>query len=382
MGRTRSRGRAGAWAILPALLAATGCHLAPVKVWNLEQVHAPDGSPRRRGNLKGDLEYMLSETFRTTNFGGASFQAEAAREEHIEDPFATCLENVLGLAHSSRDERVAGLQVAVFAWLGVDCTYMLSRERCVLELGELAQVLDLASAPLPPSAEPVSPEAVKNSFDELVSTAREVGAAPGLAGDALEQVAERVRALPLDRQGALRLLRATNALLAEGERGAVLAPLRALRLDLARRCTAMGLRAALEDPHGRVRAAALEASLRAFPSERARHLRWAVADPMEGVEARSEVSLRALQLLARYGLPPSGDEPPAEFERGWREVLLQVLRLQVDGPHSIAACQALAKITGQPATLLPEVWLARWRDSAAPEAPAQPESESQARAKS
>jgi hypothetical protein len=103
---------------------------------------------------------------------------------------------------------------------------------------------------------------------------------------------------------------------------------------------------------------------------------------MEGVEDRTEVSLRALQLLARYGLPPSGDVPPAEFERGWRELLLQILRLQVDGPHTVAACAALAKITGQPPTLLPEVWLARWRDSAAPETPAGTESEAQARAKS
>jgi hypothetical protein len=364
MGRPRSIARPGAWALLPTLLAASGCRVAPAKVWNLEQVHAPDGSPKRRANLRRDWEYLLGELFERTNFGGPERQAEAEREEKIEDPFGTCFENVLALEDCERDEKVAGLQAAAFAWLAVDCTYVLSRERCVLALGDLAQALDLAGAATPPGGEPATAEAVKALFDELVATVREVVAAPDLAGSSLEDLAGRVRALPLDRQGALRLLRATNALLAKREGGAVLAPLRALRLDLARRSTGLALRAAYDDRHGRVRAAALEAGLRAFPLERAALLRWAVSDPMEAVEARSEVSLRALQMVARYGLPESADEPPEELERSWRELLLQVLRSQVDGPHTIAACQALAKVTGQPPTILPEVWLARWRTSA------------------
>jgi hypothetical protein len=84
---------------------------------------------------------------------------------------------------------------------------------------------------------------------------------------------------------------------------------------------------------------------------------------MEGVEARGEVSLRALELVASHGLPPSAEQPPEELERTWRELLLQVLRMQVDGPHTVAACRALAKITGEPQTIRPEAWLARWRAS-------------------
>lgn len=382
MGRTRSSARAGAWAWLPALLWGTGCNLAPVKVWNLEQVHAPDGSPRRKADLKGDLDYMLTEFFRQTNFGGEEFRAESSEEERVEDPFATCFENVLELGRCARDEKVAALQAGAFAWLGVDCTYVLSRERCVLGLGELAGVLDLAKAPPAPGGEPLGPEAVKIAFDQLIATVRDVVASPSLAGEALAQEAERVRALNLDRQGGLRLLRATQILLEGDEQAAVLAPLRKLRLDLARRCALQALRAALQDRSGRVRAAALEASLRAFPAERAELLRWAMTDPMEGIEGRTEVSLRALQLVARYGLPPSGDVPPEEFERGWRELLLQILRLQVDGPHTVAACKAMAKITGQPQTLLPEVWLARWRESAPPAAPEEDTSEVRSRAQS
>jgi hypothetical protein len=363
MGRPRSIARTGAWVLLPALMAASGCHSAPVAVWNLEQVHEPDGSPKRRGNLKGELEYLLGNVLSSSNFGGPEYRAQAEREERIEDPFGTCFENVVRLVHCRRDEKVAGLQASAFAWLGVDCTYVLSRERCVLALGELSQALDVASAAAPPSGETASPEAVKALFDELVAA---VGQVKAQGFGSLGEVAERVRSTPLDRQGALRMLRATNALLEKGEGGNELAPLRALRLELARRCTVLALNAAYDDPNGLVRAAALESGMRAFPGEREKRLRWAVVDPMEGVEARTEVSLRALQLVAQFGLPENADAPPDELAKTWREILLQVLRLQVDGPHTVAACHALAKITGQPPTLLPEVWLARWRTSTSP----------------
>lgn len=336
--------------------------MAPARAWNLDELHTSDGRPRRRGRVQGDLAYFLTQGLGRTNFGGPEFRARQAQEKRIQDPLGKCLQNVLALARCGRDERVAGLQAAAFAWLGVECTYVLSRERCVIALGELALALRLEESPPAPEGDAATAEEVAAALEELVSTLREVVAAPGLAGDSLERVCERLRGLPLDRAGALRLLRATNALLAEGERGAVLAPLRELRLELARRSSALALRAALEDAHGRVRAAALEASLRAFPAERAERLRWAMTEPMETVESRELVSLRALELIASYGLPPPSEgEDPERFQRSWHERLLQVLVAQVDGPHTIAACRALERITGEPGTLLPEVWLARWR---------------------
>src|SRR5262245_17825571 len=192
MGRPRSIARSGTWVLLAALL-ASACRSAPVLVWNLEQLHAPDGTPKRHGNLKGELEFLLENIFSRTNFGGPEFQAEAQKEERIEDPFGSCFENVLELAACQRDEKVAGLPVSGFAWLGVDCTYVLSRERCVLALGELAQPLDLTKTPPAPSGEPATPEAVKALFDELVDTVRQVKQDPELAGDSLERVAGRVR---------------------------------------------------------------------------------------------------------------------------------------------------------------------------------------------
>ena len=55
-----------------------------------------------------------------------------------------------------------------------------------------------------------------------------------------------------------------------------------------------------------------------------------------------------------------------ELERvaQWRAILVQILRLSVDGPHTVAACKALARITGEPLTLRPEVWFERARAAA------------------
>jgi hypothetical protein len=83
---------------------------------------------------------------------------------------------------------------------------------------------------------------------------------------------------------------------------------------------------------------------------------------MEGVEERDELSLRALTLLARHGLPPAeGEQAEAELAREFEDLVVQVLRLSIDGPHNTAACRAMARITGEPLTLRPEVWIARWR---------------------
>ncbi len=360
---------ARAWVVAGLLLAgfgAAGCTLAPAKVWNLEQLHETDGPPRRRGNLHGDFEFLLTQAFRKTNFGGPEFQQRQAEEKRIKNPLAKCLENVLALSHARRDERVAGLQAATYAWLVVDCTYVLSRERCALELGGLARDLGVAAAPAPPEGEPTTPEAVKSCLDLLLTTLREIQAAPGLAAGSLAETCARLRALPLDRPGALRLLRATNQLLENGEGEPTFAPLRELRRALAQRCIVLALRAALTDPEGRVRAAALESALSAFPSERAELLRWAVTASMEGVLQREDVSLRGLELVARFGLPtPPAGVAEADFERTWCGILVQVLRLAYDDRHNTAACQALAKITGAPASLRPEVWMARRREAEA-----------------
>jgi len=360
----RSRSIAGGLAL--ALLAglAPGCHLAGAKAWNLEQVHEPDGRPKRRGHVQSDTAFLLDKLFTSSNFGGEGYREEQQQrsEERIDDPLGTCLENVVELAKCRQDEGVVGMQAATYSWLAVDCTYVLSRERCVLELGELGRMLEVADAPPPVEPEtPLTPEQIKAIIEPLVKVVREVIAVPDLAGSSLKDACAEIDATPLDREAAVRVLRTVNVLLEQRSKGAALAPLRELRLALARRCVQLALVAARSDSQGRVRAAALRSGVRAFPAQRAELLRWAVVEPMEGVEERDEVTFCALALLARYGLPPTPEGVTEEaFRDLWLDLLVQVLRSELGGRSSTAACQAFAKITGEPVNLRPEHWILRW----------------------
>jgi hypothetical protein len=376
MAQNRVLVRAGARAGFVLLAALCGaCQLAQAKMWNLEQVHESDGSPKRRGDLRGDLEYVLTDLFERSNFGGADFETEQVDDERIDDPLGECLENLIGLGECERDERVVALQVSAFAWLAVDCTYVLSRERALIELGALVPALELQERAAVPNGEPATPEVVRERFEALVRARDEARAEPVLAGDELQELCAELAELPLDRPGALRLLRAASVLLKDGERTAVLAPLRGLRLELARRCTVLALREARGDAHGRPLAAALDANLRAFPDERAELLRWGLLDALPDVERREELSLRALERLAQYGAPPRPDDiGPEVYERYWIDAATRFLVLPVDGPHTLAACRALAKLTGEPQALRPEIWIERALDQRAAEAAAAAES--------
>ena len=197
----------------------------------------------------------------------------------------------------------------------------------------------------------------------------------------LSEACAEVRALVLERQGALRLLRAANALL-KGDTGyTALEPLRELRLELAGRCVGLALHLVLADPQGRVRAAGLEACVRSSPAKREELLRWALVGPMPDLPERDELTLRALELIASNGLPPApAGQDSATREQGWVALLLQaatplsaeVLALSPgrvelsavdDGRITLAACRALARVTGRPTSLRPEVWMAWWRES-------------------
>jgi len=354
--------------LLAAALAplAGACHLAPAHARNLSELHEPDGRHARRGELKGAFGYFFTETLRRADFRDAAGNggSEGENEERIEDPPGECLDNLLSLAACVKDgvqadEKVVALLAENFAWLVADCPYALSRERCAMELGRLTVWLQARG---PSAGEPASVEAVQAAFTELVRVTAEVRADPALAGNALAERCRAIAELPLEREGALRLLRGVNRLLAPGERGAVLAPLRELRLELARQNLAFGVRRALADGEGRVRAAGLEAGVRAFPEERTALLEASLGTPPAELREPELVLQQALDLLARYGEPPppEGSTPEAARER-WITAAIEALRASIDGPTSSAACDALARLTGDPPTLLPEVWMARWR---------------------
>ena len=357
------------WPGLLLLALCAGCRVAGAKMWNLEQVHDPDGSPKRSGRLRSDLSYVFSGFMERSNFGGEDYQAEAQKGKRIDDPQGECLENLIELGKCRADERVAAQQASAYSWLGVECTYVLSRERSLLELGPLAKRLGGIEPPLAPveGVAPATPEEVKALYDELVKAVAASAAEPELSAESLAGICRRIDEATLDRAGALRLLRATLGLLDGRERRAALRPVGKLRLSLAKRCVALTLEAGRSDPQGAVRAAALDSGLRALPAKRAELLRWALVEPMDDVADREAVSLRALGFLARYGLPetPAGEDPE-HFESAWIELLCQVLRGTDDGPHVVAACKALARITGEPLTLRPEVWLWWWEREQAP----------------
>jgi hypothetical protein len=347
--------------LLVGLLGAAGCRVAEAKVWNLEQVHEPDGTPKRVGRLRSDWSFLLYSALEATNYGGEDFRNQQDRK--IDDPLGECLENVVELADCPDDLEVVALKAAAYAWLAVDCTYALSRERSALELGPVARKIGLDHpVQVPADSAPAGPEQVGVAFTDLVTAARECLRTKGGAEAELRAACAAVRELVLERAGTLRLLRAANALL-DADRGLVaLEPLRELRLELARHAVGLALDAALQDQEGRVRGAALDACVRCWPGERERLLRWALAEPMEGLEGRDELELSALLLLGRYGLPPAPEGQDAGLhERAWSELLIQVLQREDDGRLIVAACRALAKATGRPPTLRTERWLDWWR---------------------
>ena len=67
-----------------------------------------------------------------------------------------------------RDERVAVTQATVFAWLARDCTYVLSRERCVLELGEVLADLGKGDAPIALPETPSTPQVVGSAIESFM----------------------------------------------------------------------------------------------------------------------------------------------------------------------------------------------------------------------
>lgn len=346
---------------LALVLALSSCHLASARAYNLEQLHDPDGGARRVANLHGDLEHLLVGTFERTNFGGEEFRESLGKETRVADPYGKCLSNVLALASCKRDERVAVTQAISFAWLARDCTYVLSRERCVLEIGNVLADLGKGDAPIVVPAEPATPETVGPAIQALIEATRGFLAAPGLGTRAVEEACAALAALPLGREGALRGARVTQVLLDGREGDPGLLAVRRLRIDLARRCAGQAVLEARDDTSGRVRAAALRVGVRLFPEQRAAWLWTALTGRPEGVADLAELRLAALDLLVRNGLPPAAEGDSTRPLDDWNAVLVDLLLRQNGGRVSLAITRALARLNERPREPRPEVWVAWWR---------------------
>jgi hypothetical protein len=351
-------------ALLVGLL--SGCQSTAVNAWNLKEVHDPDGTPKRVGAVHGALQHRLVEFLRVSAFGSPEFLDP--EPEPIEDPLGVCYDNVTELVFAKQEDPVVyGRTAELLCWLGVDCTYVLSRERMGLALGELGPILDVTGPyVLPEGVEPAGVQDVGKAISGLLRHLTDVlrtDDAPSFedldapAGD-LADACEAVRALELDRDGTRRLLAVTTLVFNRESFGSTeLAPLAALHRELAARAVGLTLAAMLTDPEPRVRASAITSWSRMVEGRSGEPLEAALRD------GHADVVLAAVRSLTRYGPPdaPPADSAPEETARSyWTGQLVFLLTRRLEGPLQVATCRALSALSGEPADLHPEIWMAWW----------------------
>lgn len=365
--------------------------MADAKVWNLRQVHDDEGDPKRIGDLRGDIEYALFN--RPANVRGTGLleflnRLDEPRPRRIADPLRAALINSIELGQcDEHDPRIGGLQVETFAWLASEASWVLTRERAVLELGRAARRLVL-SEPIeaPAAGTAAGPEVVARAARalwgsraspvplELIEAERAEQGEPSASSASapaapappsepmleLEAACAALEGLPTDAAGARRALAAANTYVLHAQaRGTI--PPRVLELShaLQSRACALVLEAARVDAAARVRAAALEAHLAARSAGHADLLAQALHD------TGREVRLAALRWIARYGLGSAHGEArpvsaPAPELEAWIDPLLE-LATGRDTAIGVAACRALGVLSaGELRSLRYEDWLA-WR---------------------
>ena len=351
--------------LLPALLLCGGCRIVDARVSNLRNLHDAEGRVKRVAAVESDFGYLMRQFLASMRFQGND-NAFAAKEKRLDDPNLESLENLIALGEEpSDDDRVVGLQAELFSWLAVDCNYALSRERATLNLHRVGRALGLEDPSKPLEEEQATQPGIalewlrglREALEPFLS-GQTSGYSPTQAADAIGAV--DVTALDLD--GARRLLRATNVWF-ESKRfqEPSLSSLRELRRELAKRSVELALARALSDPHPFVRAAALESCVRLSDNKLPRLLRAALS------EADPEIVVRALRLLAEYGVPtkiePDFGGDAIDYLDAWIDLVMRLLRVAPDGPVAVAGCKALARITEAGfEDLRPEVWADWWEE--------------------
>ncbi|MDP6519409.1 MAG: hypothetical protein QF411_05880, partial [Planctomycetota bacterium] len=357
-----------------------GCKLVEATNWNLEQLHGEGGRHRRAVELESHLGYFVGHTLgqvggQLSRLGGeevdgsgegearqvTSADALAASEEaraavrhagggvslkHLVSPERTCLGQLRDLAaYDAGEPLVAALQVGWFARLAVDDPWTLCRERAVLELGRHGRRLELRPGDLeglPAGVAVAQPSQVAASLATLMEALR-----GGSAGE-IEGACRELLTLPLDLFGARRLLRGLTLLLgSEARHGAARPLLLETTLRLESICVGRSLTLAFQDPQPRVRAAAMEAGVRAvgpqllddfllqlkyFPEEEERVRLFAlIAEHAPAILDADRAANRALEVAAA-DLAEAGQEAAAPADRGGARLML--LYREAVGSHS------------------------------------------------
>jgi hypothetical protein len=355
--------------LLLALLACAACRLADARVHNLKALHEEDGSARRRAALVSEIEFFFQRVFGQLGINPGTLPG--AREKPIDDPFAACLRNLLKLAeYDAREPRVAALQAEIFAWLAADDDFALSRERSVLELGPLGQVLAIdGPLALASDARPATAAELAGLLQGLLEAAAPVLRGETFGAERLGAACGAVESCLLDLDGARRMLAASTILLDRaGWEAPELERVRELNREMQRRAIALALSDALADEEALVRAAALRAAVRAGRASAGDVLWAALGDPAPQVLAE------ALRILRQRGPPARARELDAtaagqtatEVGLEWAARVVRVIQTQPDGEVSVAACRAMRRLSGaERDDLRPESWVAWLRERSA-----------------
>lgn len=355
-----------ALAAVPALWLAGCFTIHDATVWNLRELHNPDGSFRRVGARVSNLEYYLR--FKLLAFTKNSSRYRNPSQKPIEDPAGDSFTKILDLAgDDSSDPDVRRDEVEWFAFLGIDSPWKLVRERCVIELGKLGRARHLAIEPRP-EGELAGPEEVGEALRQIVSGSEDLLAGRSGGHEKIAAGCQAMDALVLSRRGALSAHRGLSALLSgidDGDPrfGKVVACARRVEDTLLRRA----LEEALADDDPLVVAAAIRANYRTF----GRPILVPILGQLigGGVEYDEVVIEAVLRLLRDGGLPDVSQGPAAALYSGDPEAFrLQLLGALVEigsrhpsGSVRLLALEALAAVTGEPLPPREELWRPWWR---------------------
>lgn len=302
------------------------CRSVESTAWNLRELHAEDGSVALEGRPMSAVNFTFRRSFGSLT---PSLLPESAPERPIDDPRRKVLRELGRMSElPSETGRQAGLQVELATWLGLNEPAPMARELCVGILASAAERLDVESTWATPAAAPSEPADVAAQLRPLLESE-----------DPEERRAslESLDAMALDVEGARRLLFALNELLRQPAKFAGMANLvRQRHEEFQKRCVALALNLAHEDPSDRVRAAALPARLAWYPEQQYADLRECL------LGGRLESMTVLLRYLVENGLP-GGLEAGQEYE-DWLDLLVGCTDLGY-GPVVVGGLRALDRAT-------------------------------------
>ncbi|MHC4379169.1 MAG: hypothetical protein ACYS26_21420 [Planctomycetota bacterium] len=308
------------------LLLLGACRSVESTAWNLRELHTEDGSVALEGRTMSSLSFAFRRSFGPLTPG---LLPESAPERPIDKPRRKVLRELGHMSEfPSKTGRQAGLQVELATWLGLNEPAPMARELSVGILVQAAERLELESSWAVPSQGTSGPGDVAAQLRPLLESE-----------DAAERRAalEGLDAMALDVEGARRLLFGLNELLRQPRKFVGMADLvRQRHEELQKRCVALALSLAHDDPSDRVRAAALPVRLGWYPDRQYADLRECL------VAGRLESMTVLLRFLAENGLP-GGLEAGEEYE-DWLDLLVGCTDLGY-GPVVVAGLRALDRAT-------------------------------------